>query len=70
MSKRAHTTMTALALLIAAAVLAATAAQALRDHSWAPVWAVGWLPAILVAALATPRGRATCRPRPRRRPHL
>jgi hypothetical protein len=43
--------------LAAAIVLGATAAQAVREGSWGPIWQAGWLPAVAVAALYRPRSR-------------
>jgi hypothetical protein len=49
------------AVAAAAVVSAASVVLAVRQHSWAPVASVGWLPAVIVAALATPGRR--CLPR-------
>jgi hypothetical protein len=52
---------------IAAFVGVASVVQAVRQGSWAPIWSVGWLPAVLVASFwMPPRGRGECRPRLRR----
>jgi len=50
-------------LAIAAFVAVASVVQAIRQGSWAPIWAIGWLPAVLVASLWTPASRRPCRPR-------
>jgi hypothetical protein len=42
-------------------------AQAVQEHSWGPIWMVGWIPAVLVASLGTRRTHGGCRPRARRR---
>jgi hypothetical protein len=53
--------------MFAAAIVAGSAiAQAVRQHSMDPVWAVGWLPAVLVAVYPSVTGRG----RPARRPCL
>lgn len=54
-------------LAIAAFVAAATVAQAIRQDSWGPIWSIGWLPAVIVAATWTTAGTERCRPRPRRK---
>jgi hypothetical protein len=41
-------------------VAGATIAQAIREHSWQPIWSVGWLPAVLVATLGTRRRTREC----------
>ena len=38
-------------LVVAGFVASAAIAQAIREHSWQPIWTIGWLPAVLVAAL-------------------
>ena len=50
-------------LAIAAFVAVACVVQAVRQESWAPIWSIGWLPAVLVASLWTPAYRKPCRPR-------
>jgi hypothetical protein len=50
-------------LAIAAFVLVASIVQAVRDDSWAPIWSIGWLPAVLVASLWAPASRKPCWPR-------
>ena len=51
----------------AALVVAATAVvQALSRHSLEPIWTVGWIPAAIVASVASltqPRMADRCRPR-------
>jgi hypothetical protein len=37
--------------LIVGVVAGAAIAAAIREHSWQPIWSVGWLPAVLVATL-------------------
>jgi len=49
--------------LAAAFVAVASAAQAIRQHSWAPIVAVAWLPA--VAAASWPGCGRRCLPRRR-----
>jgi hypothetical protein len=41
-------------LAITAFIAVATAAQAIGQDSWAPIWSIGWLPAVLVASLLMP----------------
>jgi hypothetical protein len=53
-------------LAIAAFVVVASIVQAVRDDSWAPIWSIGWLPAVLVASLWTPASHRPCWPRSRR----
>jgi hypothetical protein len=54
--------------LVAVAVVAgATIAQAIREHSWQPIWMAAWLPAVLVATLSPRDRRGRCAPRLRRR---
>jgi hypothetical protein len=48
---------------IAAFVAVATVVQAIRQGSWGPIWATGWLPAVVVAWLWTPASRRACWPR-------
>jgi hypothetical protein len=51
--------------IVAVAIVAGAAiAQAIREHSWQPVWQVGWLPAVLVS-LSGARRTGRCRPRSR-----
>jgi len=48
--------------IVAGAVVAVTAAAAaIRQGSWSPLIAVGWLPAVIVAV--TPGGYRRCSPR-------
>jgi hypothetical protein len=54
-------------LAIAAVVLGFTIAQAIREHSWEPIWMVAWLPAVLVASLSRPHRPGDCWRRLRRR---
>jgi hypothetical protein len=49
-------------LAIAALVAVATARQAIRQDSWGPIWATGWLPAVLVAWLYRPTSGRSCWP--------
>ena len=56
---------------LSAIIFGAAIAQAIRQHSLDPVWMVGWLPAVLVAAYPSMTGRGgqahrRCRPRLRR----
>ncbi len=56
---------------LAAIIIGAAVAQAIRQHSLDPVWSVGWLPAVLIAVYpaVTGRGRSPhrrCLPRLRR----
>src|SRR5262249_60574488 len=48
---------------IAALVALATVVQAVRQDSWGPIWATGWLPAVLVAWLWAPGSGKPCWPR-------
>ena len=50
-------------LAIAAFVAVASLVQAVRDDSWAPIWSIGWLPAVLVASIWMPAARKRCWPR-------
>jgi hypothetical protein len=52
---------------VVAVVAVAATAQAIREHSWQPIWQVGWLPAVLVASLSRPRTTGDCRRWVRRR---
>jgi uncharacterized membrane protein len=47
----------------AVVVGAAAVALAVREHSLEPIWTVGWIPAVLVAALARPQAEGHCRRR-------
>ncbi len=56
---------------VSAVIIGSAIAQAIRQHSLDPVWMVGWLPAVLVAAYPSVTGRGgpargRCRPRLRR----
>jgi hypothetical protein len=51
---------------IAVIVVAATAAEAIRQDSWGPVWMNAWVPAVLLASFSPAAGRS-CRPRLRGR---
>jgi len=62
-AKRPPTIVMILVLAIAALVALAGVAQAVREESWAPIWSIGWLPAVLVASLWTPASRRPCWPR-------
>jgi hypothetical protein len=53
------------AIGIAVFILGAAIAQAVRQDSLDPIWAVGWLPAVLIGALYRPAGRRPCWPRRR-----
>ena len=48
-------------------VAGATIAQAIREHSWDPIWSVAWLPYVLVWTLRRPPSVRACLPRLRRR---
>jgi hypothetical protein len=57
--------------VLAAIIVGAAIAQAVREHSLDPIWTVGWLPAVLVAVYPAVTGRGgparrPCLPRPRR----
>ncbi|MBV9943269.1 MAG: hypothetical protein JO262_14185 [Solirubrobacterales bacterium] len=52
---------------LGAALVGFGIAQAIWEHSWAPIWTVGWIPAVLAASLGTRRTRDGCWPRSRRR---
>lgn len=62
-SSKRRRTVVMMTLAIAAFVAVASVVQAIRQGSWAPIWAIGWLPAVLVASLWTPASRRPCRPR-------
>lgn len=56
---------------LAAIIIGAAVAQAIRQHSLDPVWSVGWLPAVLIAVYPAVTGRGgsshrRCLPRMRR----
>jgi hypothetical protein len=51
-----------LVVAIAAFVTVATVVQAIRQDNWGPIWAIGWLPAVLVAWLWTSASRRPCWP--------
>jgi hypothetical protein len=51
---------------IAAFVAVATVTQTIRQDSWGPIIATGWLPAVLIAWLYSPSSRVPCWPRLRR----
>ena len=59
-----------LALVVAALVAVAAIADAVRTNSLAPIWTVGWLPAVLVSAVRPRRSAARCSVRIRRRARL
>jgi hypothetical protein len=50
-------------LAIASVVAVATVVQAVRQGSWAPIWSIGWLPAVLVVSLWSPAPDKSCGPR-------
>jgi hypothetical protein len=54
-------------LVIAGIVAGAAIADAIRQHSWAPILSVGWLPAVLVATLPPRSAQRDCLARLRRR---
>jgi hypothetical protein len=62
-SKRPPTAVVIPVLAIAAFIVVAGVVQAIREESWAPIWSIGWLPAVLVASLWTAASRKPCRPR-------
>jgi hypothetical protein len=56
---------------LAAIIIGAAVAQAIRQHSLDPVWSAGWLPAVLIAVYPAVTGRGgsprrRCLPRLRR----
>jgi hypothetical protein len=57
----------AVTLLSVGVVAGAAIAQAIREHSWQPIWSVAWLPAVLVAALSRPADPRDCLRRLRHR---
>jgi hypothetical protein len=57
----------AVTLLGVGVVGAAAITAAIREHSWQPIWSVGWLPAVLIAMLRRPASLRACLPRLRRR---
>jgi hypothetical protein len=65
-AKRPPTVVVIPVLAIAAFVALAAVVQAVRRESWAPIWSIGWLPAVLVASLWTPASRKPCGPRLRK----
>ncbi|MBV9193634.1 MAG: hypothetical protein JO168_05770 [Solirubrobacterales bacterium] len=56
-----------LTLLSVGIVAGAATAQAIREHSWQPIWSVAWLPAVLVVTLRRPASPRECLPQLRRR---
>lgn len=50
----------AVTLIVLGLVAGAAIAQAIREHSWQPIWSVGWLPAVLVATLRRPANPRSC----------
>ena len=64
MTARRIGTGTLAVLLVAGAVLVAAVTQAIGEHSWGPLAAVGWIPAVLAAGLYRPRTRCRRDPRP------
>jgi hypothetical protein len=60
-SGRRPATIAVLVSTIAALAAVATAVQAIRLDSWGPVWATGWLPAVLLASLRAPASHTSCR---------
>ena len=62
-----HPALAGVVLALAALVAVATIVAAIRQGSWEPVWATGWLPAVLVGSLGGASSRRACRPRLRRR---
>jgi hypothetical protein len=67
MTHRTRWLVTVGALTAAAVVLGAAIAQAVRQGSLTPIWLVGWIPAVVVAALYRPGSRRARGPRKRRR---
>jgi hypothetical protein len=65
-AKRPPMVVLVLVFAIAAFIAVASLVQAVRENSWAPVWSIGWLPAVLVGSLWTPASRTPCGPRLRR----
>ena len=55
------------AVVVAVVVAGAAIAQAIREHSWQPIWTVAWLPAVFVASLGARRTTGRCWPLARRR---
>ena len=54
------------AFIGAGVIVGLSIAQAIRDHSWQPVWDVAVVPAVLWASFGMPRTRR-CWPRSRHR---
>jgi hypothetical protein len=52
-------------LAIAALVTVASVVQAIHQDSWGPIWAIGWLPAVLIATLGARAHYRPCPPRAR-----
>ena len=67
MPKTSYSKLLALALMVGALVAGAAIEDALSTHSLAPIWMVGWLPAVLVGAFSRRASGARCSPRVRRR---
>ena len=59
--------MPALALVVATVVAGAAIANAVRTGSLAPIWMVGWLPAVLAGVFYRRPSDARCSARLRRR---
>jgi hypothetical protein len=71
MGRRTRWIMAAGTFALAAIIAGSAIAQAVRQHSLDPIWAVGWLPAVLVAVSPAVagrgrQGRRPCLPRLRR----
>ena len=58
----------AVTLMVVGLVVGAVMAQAIREHSWQPIWSVGWVPAVLVDMLSRPADTRESLRRLRRRP--
>jgi hypothetical protein len=50
-------------LATAAFVALAAVVQAIREDSWAPILAIGWFPAVLIASFPVPASGRSCRSR-------
>ena len=61
-----HPAIAAVVVAIALFVAVATVVAVVRQDSWGPVWAIGWLPAVVIASLAR-TDSVRCRERLRRR---
>ena len=65
-----HSRIYVLVTLLSVGIVAGAAiAQAIREHSWEPIWSVAWLPAVLIATLRRLASPRACLSRLRHRAH-